>query len=73
MTLVKRADLSPDVTDASDVTEQARTLVAVHVGREGMCEGCLSMWARLAPHPCQWAQWARAWLADPAHGGSAQP
>jgi hypothetical protein len=52
----------------SDLADEVRMIVVVHVERAGMCEGCLSMWARLAPHPCQWALWARAWLADPANG-----
>lgn len=63
----------PYLSSQADLAEQVRAVVAVHVEREGMCEGCLSIWARLAPHPCQWAQWARGWLADPANGTSPPP
>ncbi|MEV4515609.1 hypothetical protein AB0K00_42455 [Dactylosporangium sp. NPDC049525] len=62
-----------NVPDLPDLTDQIRMLVAVHVERDGMCEGCLNTWARLAPHPCRWAQWAHAWLAEPTSGTSPQP
>ena len=71
MTPVKPPDLPdlPDLPKLAEVTEQANQVAALHVERDGMCEGCLSVWARLAPYPCQRMLWARAWLADPAHGG----
>ncbi|MET7424350.1 hypothetical protein [Dactylosporangium sp. NPDC005555] len=72
MTPVKPSDLTA-LPHLPDLADQVRMVVAVHVARDGMCGGCLSTWARLAPHPCQWMQWARAWLADPANSTSAQP
>ena len=40
----------------------ARTVLATHVERDGVCEGRLSQWARLASFPCEQVQQARAVL-----------
>ncbi|WP_307850618.1 hypothetical protein [Micromonospora sp. H61] len=32
---------------------QQKTIIAVHVrGRDGMCSGCRTWWARLTSYPC---------------------
>lgn len=61
--------------DRADRDRVARTLaVAAEVlrrhtpDRGGWCLGCLSLWGRLAPYPCETAKWAtavRAAYADP--------
>ena len=38
----------PHLSNQADLAEQVRMVIAVHVEREGMCEGCLSIWARSA-------------------------
>jgi hypothetical protein len=53
------------VTMAADVSpERARAVLAVHIDWDGLCEGCLTCWARLAPFPCAHARSARLVLAS---------
>jgi hypothetical protein len=54
------ADKPPDdllgtarlIIDAAHITQ-------LHVEHNGWCHGCLTAWARLAPHPCTQARWAQ--------------
>lgn len=53
-----RMPLKGESNTVVELTEQAIALRSVHVERDGICAGCLDMWARLAPHPCPQADWA---------------
>jgi hypothetical protein len=55
--------LRPEVQkEMGRLLTQARAVVSTHVDWEGMCDGCLTYWARWAPYPCESARWASAVL-----------
>jgi hypothetical protein len=61
--------------DPADRDGIARTLAAAdevlrqHVpDAGGTCWGCLNVWGRLAPYPCQQARWATAVRATLGNG-----
>lgn len=54
--------LSEKPNEVVELARQALALRSVHVEHEGLCHGCLVMWARLAPHPCPQAEWAQRLL-----------
>ena len=39
-------------------TPAAAAILAIHIGEDGWCKGCLDQWARLIPQPCTHAEWA---------------
>jgi hypothetical protein len=58
-----RADTAPMLAVAAEVLRQHAP------DADGWCGGCLTLWGRLAPHPCETAKWAaavRAAYTDPA-------
>ncbi|MDH6460439.1 hypothetical protein M2302_000594 [Micromonospora sp. A200] len=43
---------------------QVDQILSMHLpGADGLCAGCRSWWARLAPYPCYQAEWAAGWRA----------
>lgn len=47
--------------DRERVIAFAASVLRDHVpDADGWCLGCLSLWGRLAPHPCEQAKWATA-------------
>ncbi len=40
------------------VLDRAAVVLAMHNARDGMCGGCIQVWARLVPFPCSQRQWA---------------
>jgi hypothetical protein len=50
--------------DANDLAALARLkavrVVQVHTDENGWCRGCIEVWARLAPFPCEQVTWARS-------------
>jgi hypothetical protein len=49
---------------APETMSEARAILERHTERDGICEGCLSLWARLVEFPCPYVQAARRLVAD---------
>jgi hypothetical protein len=49
-----------EVPAGGTVLDRATAVLAVHTDDDGMCAGCLSAWARLAPSPCEQRRWAES-------------
>jgi hypothetical protein len=49
-----------DAEAVRPVLDSAAAVLATHTAREGMCGGCIELWARLAPFPCDQRRWAVA-------------
>jgi hypothetical protein len=43
-----------------DMLTRADAVLATHLNWKGMCDGCVQIWARLAPLPCEQRRWAMA-------------
>jgi hypothetical protein len=55
-------DGGPAARDATDrVIASAASVLRHHTpDPDGWCRGCLALWGRLAPFPCEQARWAMA-------------
>jgi hypothetical protein len=47
-----------------DTRDEALAVLAGHVERDGVCEGCLASWAKSVVFPCSHVLLARRVLAD---------
>jgi hypothetical protein len=59
-----RASIAEDADALVRLLADATIAAQVHVDEDGLCQGCLAVWSRLAPWPCTQAQWARAVLDE---------
>lgn len=59
-TAVPVAARPADAQAVQAIVDRAAAVLAVHTARDGMCDGCIEIWARLAPFPCEQRQWAAA-------------
>jgi hypothetical protein len=50
----------PDAGAVRDVLDRAVSVLATHVDQDSVCDGCVQMWARLTPFPCEQRRWAMA-------------
>jgi hypothetical protein len=62
-----------DANAVREVLDRAVTVLATHVDHDGVCDGCVQMWARLAPFPCEQRRWAMAVSERYGAGLSAVP
>ncbi|UWZ37087.1 hypothetical protein Drose_01835 [Dactylosporangium roseum] len=56
-----------------ETRNEALVLLEKHTERDGICEGCLSSWARLAEFPCSLVQSARRFLTEDGTDPAADP